>query len=747
MRVRNVVVTAVIVAGTIAGCLAVWPLAPKVGRKNAAAAPPVARPATAPAPAPTKPAPGLTYMDVVRRANPLVATTQPLTVPVELEYAAHLVFHDPVYLDPLGNLWVTRPDAPPTAEVLRTVLDSTEYVVRDRPVFVHWFVTPAGLTQAGMVVAAAGGGYDWVTLGRTHHLAGDRPYRWAAAYSLANRIVVPTDVGVAVFDVAPAVVEHDHPLPGCEPGKTSPPLTLPDTRGVLAWSPWERGKPGSRGVSRFVDGGWVDLPPAAWPGRPIQLVMLLDGSVFCVAAPDPAAKPKEPDAITDDDAPAATAVPPPLDAVSLSIVPLEPPQFDAAHVDDLIGRLNDLDGDRRQAAYDELARYGPSIAPLLEKAADAITPAARARVHELLRNKLTPALGGMEPVDGRLAVAYRQADGTVLFFARAGVTIPTEREDHAQTVVPAWVVAHADGRVDRPLPPNQVKDQTPDDCRLRTAGDEWIELTEAGPQRFLGNSFDPLLPPAERHFDTWLGMAARRRWVFRDTRTGDTLVLDPTVADPAPRLPVWTMSAKAPEAVGGQPAGPDGTAGWDARDDPVLRHGENGRAFALGADGWTALKKDDVVTTTWTPPPTATRPTTAEADPPLLVTADGTRYYDGKAAVVVQAPAGRRTSWPLPPDATGTVARPLLARTPDGLLFLYNTPGRLLRLKPAADGFEVEATFTADVPNADQPTRLWVDPNGRLDMVVDPTTLCVMFPSGHVPRSIAEMMPVASPLR
>ena len=52
-------------------------------------------------------------------------------------------------------------------------------------------------------------------------------------------------------------------------------------------------------------------------------------------------------------------------------------------------------------------------------------------------------------------------------------------------------------------------------------------------------------------------------------------------------------------------------------------------------------------------------------------------------------------------------------RAGENRLFLYNEPGRLLRIRPTPTGpepFNLEATFTWRIPNVDKPDRLWVDP-------------------------------------
>ena len=81
-------------------------------------------------------------------------------------------------------------------------------------------------------------------------------------------------------------------------------------------------------------------------------------------------------------------------------------------------------------------------------------------------------------------------------------------------------------------------------------------------------------------------------------------------------------------------------------------------------------------------------------------------------------------------------------QTPDGLLFLFNQPGRLLRIRPTPDlnePFKLEATFTRDIPNADHPARVWLDPAGRIDFVTDGNVLTIAFQAGIIPKEIRQM--------
>jgi hypothetical protein len=658
------------------------------------------QPATQPTTAPVILAPKIaTYIDVVRSNNPLIPATQPLSLPVDLSDAAHIILHDPAYLDPLGHIWITRPDAPPTEESLRNPVDPSEHLISDIPVFVHWSANDNGDWSASVITRRAAGGYDIISSLDRKPFASDRSYRWDCAFSWDGKIVVPTDTGVSVFEVEPKVRESFHALPGMTSGSTAP-IAMLDSRGVLAWAPWENGHPGSHGASRFVDGNWTDLSNDQWPEKIIQLIPLLDGSILQIIAGDG-------------------------DTVSLAIAPLESTDIDAHHVADLVDGLSDPDGDKRQAAFDELSRYGPGLWPILEKVTDQ-PPEARVRIKQLLRAKIAPALNGMTLVDNRLTVAHRQSDGTVLFFAPTGVKIPNAQRD-PDTVSPAWVTVHPSGRIDRPLPNALIVDQRPDAPNLNYVHDDWLVCDDAGVRRFLGNALVPLLKPQEITFSRILGIDRRGRWLFRerDLSNSDMLIIDPTILDPTPRLPVWTINI------------PKGSVGWTDDDYPAIKRGG---AWALKADAWEALP-DSSKLLTLLPSPTTT-PSTQSTALPLLVMPDGTKYSDGRTSLIAVDKTGKTTSWPLPSSAVGSID-PTLICSPDGLLFLFNQPGRVLRIKPtptAPQPFELQATFTADIPNTDHPTRIWLDPLGRIDMVYDGTVLVVMFPSGHIPPGISQMM-------
>ena len=125
----------------------------------------------------------------------------------------------------------------------------------------------------------------------------------------------------------------------------------------------------------------------------------------------------------------------------------------------------------------------------------------------------------------------------------------------------------------------------------------------------------------------------------------------------------------------------------------------------------------------------------------MLVDPEGNHYYGGLTDLRVVSNTGRTVSWPLPPIACGSGAVTLV-RANDGKLFLFNQPGRVLRINVTpgfAAPFKIEATFTQDIPSVDDPTRIWLDPAGRIDMAWG-NHATVLFPKGYIPPEIKEKM-------
>jgi hypothetical protein len=838
-----VAVLVVVLAGAAALVYALTRPSPTPRAQTQPATVPSTQPQTAPATqaaakAPPKPkGPTTQYLDVAQTNYPRLAQTQPMGVPLDLAQAARLTFKEPVYLSPRGDLWITRADAPPTETVLARAAkeqgDQLALTVREEVVFAHWQPRDNGPWTFNLIARRpGGGGYELVNQsGRKPVGAAGRVYHWERALDWNEKVVVATDTGVSIFQFEPQVTEQHIDLAPTADGATPPanlaePQFLLDWQGVLAWLPWERGKTGGRGAARYVDGNWTALgPDQGWPEKLLHLMPLLDGSVLQIIAKD-------------------------ADQVQVSLASVQQLKIDEAVVAKQVEALSDPDEIVRQNAYQELTRYGPSIAPVLEKLVKDQDPEAQARLRQLIKSQVEPTLGGMTLLGDQLRVAARLSDGGAVFYAEAGVMIPGDN-DTPTIRTPAWLSIRPGQAVELLDPPLTI-DLNPDRSRIYAFGSEWIVTNDVrGPQRFVGNGFVPLLRRSEvaKGFSEPLGIDRHGRWLFRkvakadpvlsvpapapqqpggppggpavpggppgpvqpppgpqppatapappatgpavgplarattttalaapadgakpagakstgdspeagDAGPGATLIIDPTLPDPTPRLPVWVYTTAV-------------TVGWDKDNWPVIK---SGGAWALEDDGWRPLKSKDKMFTKpeEAPPPApaaaaqpaapgatsapattsaATSPATTQAEdlgPALLQDPDGNRYYDGRDALKVRTRAGKRIDWPLPPTATGggLGGKIFLVRANDGLLFLFNQPGRVVRIRPTPDGeqpFEVDATFTRNIPSSDAVARVWLDPAGRIIMAYE-ARLAIMFPAGYIPRAIGQLMPPA----
>jgi hypothetical protein len=706
--------------------------------------------------------------------------TQPLPVPIDLAQAARLTFTEPVYLGPRGDLWITRPDAPPTPEVLaRAVKEQGEQLAlatRERVLFAHWAPNDNGPWTFVLVVHGSDGGDEVVTLSGRVPITTGRSYHWERALEWGDKTVVATTTGVSVVQWQPQFRETHYDLidPKAGPDATfAEPQFLLDWEGVLAWVPWDGKKTGSVGAARFVEDRWSPLgPQQGWPEKLLHLVPLYDGGVLQLVAGEE-------------------------DSVKLAFTSLEKLAIDEALVAQLVEKLSDPEDKTRQDAFKELTRYGPSAWPVLEKLMPDQGPEAQARLRQLLKDRVEPTLGGMSLLGDKLKLVARLSDGGAVFYAEVGVSIVGEGQEPVIRS-PAWISIRP-GQAITLLDAPFTNDLVPDRSRICAFGDEWIVTHNAlGPQRVVGNGFVSLLRKSEGSFSEPIGIDRRGRWLFRrpldgavapatarltgpttvatttatspttsaSAGAGETLILDPTIPDPTPRLPVWIYSTAE-------------TVGWDKDNWPAVKRVG---AWSLHDEGWRPMKRADKLytnpddlpeegspNTPATAPGTgpqaaasalsapakkaATTATTATTGPatqqdlgPLLLKdTEGSRYYDGRTTLHVVTSAGEHLVWPLPATATGNANKIYLAQTPDGLLFLYNQPGRILRIRPTPDEpqpYVVEATFTRNVPNADNVTRLWVDPSGRLIMAYG-SKLAIMFPQGYIPPAIASKIPAA----
>jgi hypothetical protein len=705
---------------------------------------PTTAPATQPATQPIAAAdlPPRSYMDLIRRTYPKYPTTQPLDQTLGVAYMGRFILPHRAFLDGSLRLWVTHPEAAPTEELLAGNEYAQVVLTRERPVYVHWMQQEDNSLPHLVVPNARADGFDMLSRKGREPIGRGSDYDWERAFSWDEAIVVPRSNRVSVFFFASGRPSESL-SPVLAEGSDHAPVEIAFANGPLAWVPPTETHAGSAGAVRCIEDAWFALKPEdGWPTGMLHLVPLLDGSILQLL-------------VSSDDG-----------TVKLNIVPLDPMGPDEEKkLALLIVQLSDPDADKRDKAYEELTRYGPGLWSVAERMLDGEPPETQARLNDLLRSRITPLLGGMQLVGQKLRVVSRHSDGGALFFSDNGVVIPQGQQDPL-VIKPAWLSVRPGTRIQL-LPQELTKDLNPSVHRLTPWSREWVVSDDTnGPRRFLGGELVPLLRRSERPYSRFTGIASGGRWIFHRERPtheptsqptsaptlahsydGDSvLIIDPRLPDPRPHLPVWQLSYE------------KGQVGWDKNNWPATK---SGGAWTLGTKDWRPIdeskepfftKASDVPAPP--PPPQrattrpATKPTTTTAttqtapdDAPLLVDAEGNYYFDGTTTLRVLKPDGSLIEWPLPPAATGD-APAFLVRSEDGALFLFNRPGRVLRLRPTDDPnepFSLEATFTRNIPDVKNPTRIWLDPFDRI-ILAQGTTLTILFPKGYVPSSMSTLM-------
>jgi hypothetical protein len=679
-------------------------------RKPMTALPP-ARPttiaSTSTAPAVPSPIPIRSWGELLHADIPSYPETRPYAFAVDLPEAAHLLLKEKLYVYPGGDLWIARKDADPLPAVLARAGDESEHIADEPVEFVIWTLQ-RGKYQASAVCRGTDGD-ELVTTTDRRPILPRRSYHWESAANFddngVSRLFVPTDGGASIFTLGKNLTEVHCDLVDSSAAtqRQAPvPQFVFDMRGLLVWIPADSNFDGSSRVARFVDGKWDTLDSAAWPSNIIQLVPMRDGSVLQIR--------RGADAGT----------------VDLQIIALDSAALDLADVDKLVAQLDDDDPDKRAAAFGQLTEYGPGIYSRLEQLKPNAGPEGQARIQNLLDGRLATKLGGMLINNNQLTVACRLREGGVIFFAPAGVSVD-QGQQPPRVVSPDYLVVRP-GQYIQELPV-EITEQLAKTPSINAMKGEWIiNSPQDGPLRYLPPSqFIPLQRPTERAFSQLLAIDSRGRWIFRaPDAASPTLIIDPTVPDPVPRLAIWLIDTAS-------------DAGWDKNGWPALT--QNNSNWIITQRDWEVLDPKETIQTDISQLKSTTQSSATTRDGPVLWTDfQGNRYFDGQTTLTSITPTGQRRVWPLSADCLSTsLQSPWLIGDHAGHLYLFNNAGSIIRLRAtpnAAQPFVLEAIFNKNIPPFQDTRRIWMDPAGRIAVAYEQSHLAIIFPSGQVPPEL-----------
>lgn len=706
---RWIITISIVCAGALAGCPQPEPEQPTTAPTTKTT------PATIPATQAIKP-PLTSLFDVIRAHNPEFSTTQPRSIPVDNSIAAHHVIQEPIYLDARGDLWITSKDSLPAEQLMLSAFKEQTHVTTDRLRFVRWFRSDDARLRnpiANLVVERNGREYFLGVLERyarpadpielDSHLKRD----WSRAWIWNDAIVVPTDRGISVIEITrksdleiaidERTIDLIEPMPGSEIHVTLAP------GGLIAWGSHADSDRTSR-VAKFENDRWVIIAGdnleqrGTWPVSVDQILPMLDGTVIVVYRLE--------------------------NELCVTSVLLAKIDVDERAIVKLVGQLSDPDPSARDLAQQQISAFGPGAWPVLERMMESQPMEARVRLRILLGDRRAPTIGGLriEPGEGR--IVSRLSDGGVVLYLKSGVSGVT-RAGVTQRYAPVWLAVRP-GRIPERLDGAFIE-QLARSTRLKCWGDEWIiEHDVEGPLRWMGNHFEPIVRRNERSFGRFVGIDSRGRWILRSVEPdGPTLLIDPTIPDPRPRLPIWALDVS------------PGMSGWNDEGWPVI---DRGGAWTLKGESWRALSKaesEKSITTVLEKSPGA-------PNAPILTRANGDEIFDGLTRLVLKSKTGNSIDWPLPIELNGSGidGRALLFETPgEHRLMLVNAPGRIIRLKLNDDksGFEVEAIFAKHIPSGEI-RRIWQDPAGRIIIASGKGKLTICFPDGDIPRATRNLI-------
>ena len=106
-------------------------------------------------------------------------------------------------VDEVGDLWITRADAPSVAQIVRK-WDARDQarLTRDRVAFAYRTVDEKGHVQPQVIVRRSDGKFDLINPDGVLEIGSDKAYRWDRALWVKRErdegLIVPTDTGVAI---------------------------------------------------------------------------------------------------------------------------------------------------------------------------------------------------------------------------------------------------------------------------------------------------------------------------------------------------------------------------------------------------------------------------------------------------------------------------------------------------------------------------------------------------------------------
>ncbi len=626
-------------------------------------------------------------LDLVQADYPDYPTTQQLDLPADVNDSARIVLNRPVYLDMAGRLWITHDWGKSVDEVLAKPLRARTLIVKDEVRFVHY-------DEDGIATVVTHSADDPDTTLRfcrprtAPQMISIAPDSWSSAIAFGQSILIPTSNGFAEVDVpgkTPLSIHPDTTL-NFESDDHTQPIVLTTLSTILCWAPWDNNAKGSIGaIVRIGDKTYPLNASNGWFDRIIQLVPLADGSILAVGKTD--------------------------NGIELKLNSLEPsdnkPAVDHERLTALVRKLADPEPVVREKTQRELEAMGPAIFSELEALRERMPPEAQVRIEALLGQRFVPTLAGLHPMDGPVQTASRFSDGGCVLLLSGGGTYDEDGED--KSLIPAWISIRPGQFIER-MAPGLTSGFAIGKYQFQAFGNETLVLDPIlGVRRWIGAKLVDLLSKDYRQFDRFVGIDANRRWIFKSTtEPTKTLILDPSLPDLTPKLPIWMIEA------------PDG-AGWIESGWPAMTRGK--QVFVLDEHGWRTL--DDKKEKLLLKPPNVLPTVATDSAGNRLELSNGrlTGTFRGKPVSLTV------------PDEASTATMVFLQ---DEQVFLV-APGSVFkcRISRETQQLKMNGIFAKGLPST--PLRVWQDPAGRV-IFADGSTLWVTFPTGRVPPDLANMI-------